>query len=912
MAYKSFVNCTEEEYKNVIYSQDSRNKIQILFNSVELEDADYYCESFRLNSRIIPNGSKVFGLNSFVANEAELILHDVDVNTIVDDVRISIGTLVNDTYEYVPIGIFHIQDKPVTDKNKVTIKLRDSSVKFDFNYNAEPLITNNGGSATKFQIFQDICTQAGVTTQIASFLGSEDVVSVYDNSKTARQYIAWLAEQSGAVATISREDELIFIYLNELEIVDVPLYYVEKYENGEPYKIERIVYEDAIRKFESPDPTLETMAEEEEQSQEKKGTLYLDTANPYISSQEQVDSIFEEVGGFEINSFNTGKVLGNPAIDSYDLIEILENSTLSITWDGDVNGKDVFNSLYYKISDIVPDRNDLIEQQIIQLISGVSRVTKIREYMIHDYENSRYPINPGDITSVQDIILIVNKDIVFDENRTLYKGIYFSKYSNGYVLELTLPKNKTYKTLATNTLTYNGVMIQEFDTKIGLEARQENVTKTGEQLYRQYVQTEINNLDLAIIQTILKQNEQGTQINETIRNLESTTSKVGTLEGNMTTLSQKADSIDGSVKKIGGNNMVINSVGYYKLDKYTQQSKNAISEITWDGDGTDREKYGNALYKVSDLTPTKEELMGQTVTAISSTGEANSFVIDTVTNTTQIMEENENIYCGTFEEAGGFPYIVVIKETTIIDDITYTMGTYFYAYIDEGITSAYVSKLTLPSSINNSNSIVMYGRNPIFYGVSDSEAGFIITNDKITHEAITGFVIGKEYTLTFKYFNDVNNHLIFKFYNDDEEITLLDINEQKDLTEVVHTFIANDTTCYYSIESISLETTTCGITDLIIKGGNTRSDWESAPAEIQGTNIAIYYNGIEVTSVDDNIKTVINNIGFSIVNDNGNIMVTVNKDRVLLNNTEIKGYFKFNSFLWQEMEINGDTHLLIT
>ncbi|MBO5143032.1 MAG: hypothetical protein J6C46_08635 [Clostridia bacterium] len=782
MAYKSFVNCTEEEYKNVIYSQDSRNKIQILFNSVELEDADYYCESFRLNSRIIPNGSKVFGLNSFVANEAELILHDVDVNTIVDDVRISIGTLVNDTYEYVPIGIFHIQDKPVTDKNKVTIKLRDSSVKFDFNYNAEPLITNNGGSATKFQIFQDICTQAGVTTQIASFLGSEDVVSVYDNSKTARQYIAWLAEQSGAIATISRDDELVFVYLNELEEIDVPLYYVEKYENGEPYKIERIVYEDAIRKFESPDPTLETMAEEEEQSQEKKGTLYLDTANPYISSQEQVDSIFEEVGGFEINSFNTGKVLGNPAIDSYDLIEILENSTLSITWDGDVNGKDVFNSLYYKISDIVPDRNDLIEQQIIQLISGVSRVTKIREYMIHDYENSRYPINPGDITSVQDIILIVNKDIVFDENRTLYKGIYFSKYSNGYVLELTLPKNKTYKTLATNTLTYNGVMIQEFDTKIGLEAREENVTKTGEQLYRQYVQTEINNLDLTITQTILKQNEQGTQINETIRNLESTTSRVGTLEGDMSTLSQKADSIDGSVKKIGGNNMVINSVGYYKLDKYTQEN----------------------------------------------------------------------------------------------------------------------------------NGVILTGRNPIFYGVSDSEAGFIITNDKITHEAINGFVIGKEYTLTFKYFNDVNNHLIFKFYNDDEEITLLDINEQKDLTEVVHTFIANDTTCYYSIESISLETTTCGITDLIIKGGNTRSDWESAPAEIQGTNIAIYYNGIEVTSVDDNIKTVINNIGFSIVNDNGNIMVTVNKDRVLLNNTEIKGYFKFNSFLWQEMEINGDTHLLIT
>ena len=902
MAYKSFVNCTEEEYKNVIYSQDSRNKIQILFNSVELEDADYFCESFTLNSRIIPNGSKVFGLNSFVANEAELILHDVDVNTIVDDVRISIGTLVNDTYEYVPIGIFHIQDKPVTDKNKVTVKLRDSSVKFDFNYNAEPLITNNGGSATKFQIFQDICTQAGVTTQIASFLGSEDVVSVYDNSKTARQYIAWLAEQSGAIATISRDDELVFIYLNELEEIDVPLYYVEKYENGEPYKIERIVYEDAIRKFESPDPTLETMAEEEEQSQEKKGTLYLDTANPYISSQEQVDSIFEEVGGFKINSFNTGRVLGNPTIDSYDLIKITELLSNAIEWNGDTTDREQYHE-NYKVSDLTPTKEELIGQTVDIFYSNATQSYTIDESLIDDSQEN------GNFINISNSIILVFREPITEEGVTYSPGVYFqgSLDMGAYISKLTLDKKNTYKTLATNTLTYTGVLRQEFDTKIGLEARQENVTKTGEQLYRQYVQTEINNLDLTITQTILKQNEQDTQINETIRNLESTTSRVGTLEGDMSTLSQKADSIDGSVKKIGGNNMVINSVGYYKLDKYTQQSKNPIVEINWNGDTTNRENIQSMTYKVSSIVPTREELIGGSfVFKVGTTSTEHTILQEDIVD---IWDDNSG---KIFTISGG--NIIIITEPTEI--YPQSPGIYFYGNnLDEPEEwggQQKVTKLTYNKDISNSNSIVLAGKNAIFYGVSDSEAGFIITNDKITHEAITGFVIGKEYTLTFKYFNDVNNHLIFKFYNDDEEITLLDINEQKNLTEVVHTFIANDTTCYYSIESISLETTTCGITDLIIKGGNTRSDWESAPAEIQGTNIAIYYNGIEVTSVDDNIKTVINNIGFSIVNDNGSIMVTVNKDRVLLNNTEVKGYFKFNSFLWQEMEINGDTHLLIT
>ena len=780
MAYKSFVNCTKEEYKNVIYSQDAKNKIQILFNGVELEDADYFCESFTLNSRIIPNGSKVFGLNSFVANEAELILHDVDVNTIVDDVRISIGTLVNNTYEYVPIGIFHIQDKPVTDKNKVTVKLRDSSVKFDFNYNAEPLITNNGGSATKFQIFQDICTQAGVTTQIASFLGSEDVVSVYDNSKTARQYIAWLAEQSGAIATISRDDELVFIYLNELEEIDVPLYYVEKYENGEPYKIERIVYEDAIRKFESPDPTLETMAEEEEQSQEKKGTLYLDTANPYISSQEQVDSIFEEVGEFEINSFNTGRVLGNPTIDSYDLIKITELLESNIIeWDGDATGREIYNFQglsFYKVSDLTPTKKDLIGQTAEAIINGGVSSKIISETDINKWE--AYP-NIIDVSMFMHVL----PEPMEIEGVNCLAGIYFFSLDGfGYATKLTLDKKNTYKTLATNTLTYTGVLRQEFDTKIGLEARQENVTKTGEQLYRQYVQTEINNLDQSIKQTILKQDEQGTALNETIATLEKTTQTIQDMTGNISKIEQNVNSIDGSVKKIGGNNMVINSVGYYGADKYTVN-----------GTGT-----------------------------------------------------------------------------------------------------------------------ILWGKNGIFNGVSDSEAGIIITNDKIVHDSIGGLVIGKEYTLTFKYFNDANNNLIFTFYNSDESVEILNISEQKSLSEIVYTFIANDTTCHYSIESISLENTTCGITDLIIKGGNTRSDWESAPAEIQGTNITIYYNGIEITSVTDEVKTVIDNIGFSITNTNEDIMVTVNKDRVLLNNTRVNGYFQFNSFLWQEITINDDIHLLIT
>lgn len=359
------------EYKQVIYSGDARNKLKLLFNNVELQDADRYCERLTIKSRIVPNGAKIFSLNNFISKEAELILHDIDTSIIQDQVSISIGTLVGNSYEYVPIGIFNIQDTPTNDKNKTTIKLRDNSVKFDFNYNAKPLIDSGGGTATKLQILQDICSKAGVTCNISSFIGSTDRVGIYDNTITARQYIADLAEQAGRIATINRSGELIFVNINDLTTWNIPLSIVERYELGKAYRIGKVVYEDGVRKYETASTTYDT--------------LFLDASNPYVSSQAQVNSILQQVNAFEIDSVKTGKILGNPAIDGYDLINIY---------------------------------NDKVEG------------------------------NPS-----------------------------------------------IFKTLATNDLTYTGVLINTFDTQIGEDDREQNVSILGEATFKKWAKTEIDNIN---------------------------------------------------------------------------------------------------------------------------------------------------------------------------------------------------------------------------------------------------------------------------------------------------------------------------------------------------------------------------------------------------------------------------------
>lgn len=392
MAYTNFQNCTASEYKNIVYNQETNNKIKILFNNVELEDADEYCESFEVVSRVIPNGSKIFMLENLVSQEATLVLHNIDTSIIQDQVSISIGTLVSEnTYEYVPIGIYNLQEIPTTDNGKTTIKLRDNSVKLDFNYNAKPLIDEHGGTATKLQILQDICTKAGITCNVSTFIGSSDLIGIYDNTITGRQYVAYLAGSAGAIPIITRTGALDFKYINSLSTIEIPIEIVEKYSNAENFKISRVVYEDAIRKYEHGSETYDT--------------LFLDSANPYISSQSQVDSIYNIVNDFEINSFTTGNILGNPAIDSYDLIQITD-------YDGTIFKTFANNTLRYNgkmINTFASEISFERKKENVSLKSGATFKKWAKTEI--DNANAQITIQAGQIEEIQTDISTPNQRV---------------------------------------------------------------------------------------------------------------------------------------------------------------------------------------------------------------------------------------------------------------------------------------------------------------------------------------------------------------------------------------------------------------------------------------------------------------------------------------------------------------------
>lgn len=311
MAYTNFQNCTAQEYKTIIYSGNANQSLKLWVNNIEIEDIDEYCEEVSINNKIFPNGSTNFNINELISKEVEIVVRNLQPSDFNGEIKFSIGTLIdeeNDIYEYVPMGVYNVQDKPITDYDKITLTLRDNSIKLDVPYNAKPLLDLNDGTATLLQVLNDICTTCNLTTKITTFPNSSKLIGIYDNTINARIYVNYIAGQAGAIPITDRDGELDFVYVNNLTTHKIPLNILESYEIGEPYAISKVIYESGIIKYEAGTDINDIM--------------YLDSANVYINTQEQVNSIYNIVNGFNIDSVETGNILGNPAIDPWDLIKV--------------------------------------------------------------------------------------------------------------------------------------------------------------------------------------------------------------------------------------------------------------------------------------------------------------------------------------------------------------------------------------------------------------------------------------------------------------------------------------------------------------------------------------------------------------------------------------------------------------
>lgn len=324
------------------------------------------------------------------------------------------------------------------------------------------------------------------------------------------------------------------------------------------------------------------------------------------------------------------------------------------------------------------------------------------------------------------------------------------------------------------------------------------------------------------------------------------------------------------------------------------------------------------------ITLTKAELVKSDETILGVVSETKTSLEDRITGEVEILNQNisiirqlANSISASVSQLGGMNK--VINSVGLYGDDMYSIsgGTIANAYFGEyaDLKSFTISGAKVQPSFNQS-----------------------ITHQKI--ELNKGI-----YTLTMKVSNGAGNRLKFTMTgtyplyekgSDDEYkqndyvsydknthvVTIVDTSEEVSLLELVYKFkidpeITTDNVTYTIQNTSSNENVIVGFyTDLIIKDGDVRSNWESGKNEIIGTALSIYYNGVEITSTEENseFKTVINNTGFSVVDlseDSHNIL-KLNTSSVYLGvDTKVDGRFSIQNFNFQEYIIDSDNILIL-
>lgn len=249
--------------------------IKIYFDN-ELIDEDKYSslsnnfELFDTTFKLGTTSSNIFKLS--VGKEA-VTIQPSEVK-IYDDTTL-MATLVIDNIE--------------EDDYSYTYTLTDKMVNLEFYYDASLIFVN--GHTTLLDIALDICSKAGITLATTDFRGYDKDISWNDNTRTAREYIGYIAELNGGYAQIGEDGRLYFLKQKTNAVKTIGIDDCKDFKIGERKEITRVVYELGTLKYEYGDET--------------GNTLYLNSDNVFITEASEVEAIYNEIQGFVFYNFTT-------------------------------------------------------------------------------------------------------------------------------------------------------------------------------------------------------------------------------------------------------------------------------------------------------------------------------------------------------------------------------------------------------------------------------------------------------------------------------------------------------------------------------------------------------------------------------------------------------------------------------
>ena len=289
---------TSDKYKELIYS-GKKCLLNVYIDGNLINDDDIY--SFKVTHNLF-DGGKV-SLGSTTSKSIELEINREALPETYSNFYIETGLTIDGIDEIVPIGYFTLEEIN-KDEDAVSITAVDYMMKFE-------KIISDFVSSKAIEILQAICDVCGVELATTDFVGSDTELIIYDGTTmTARQVIGYIAELAGGFATIGRDGKLYIKKIGEnTTTIDIDLF--SEYSWGEKFVCNGVEFTTESYSFKASNEEITGQL------------LSLNVNNPFITTEEQVQAIYNNVIGLKINGF-TGQSLLDPALDIGDIVYINE------------------------------------------------------------------------------------------------------------------------------------------------------------------------------------------------------------------------------------------------------------------------------------------------------------------------------------------------------------------------------------------------------------------------------------------------------------------------------------------------------------------------------------------------------------------------------------------------------------
>lgn len=351
---------TSEAYKKAITShfRDGQNAI-VEFSKKKFEQRWIRSISF---SHLL-NDDEYLTFGSISSKKVEISLNDLDGS--IKTMQLG-GEYFGLTYQMgeqlVPIGTFRVDGSPdKNEKNVVKITAYDRLYYADTRY-----YCMLGQSYTGKDLLLDATSQAGIELASETILAytNMDLKQTYvPENMTCRQVISYVAELTGSMAVMTRDDKLDFIQL----VNNMPTAGALDIHNCYDMTFDEADYiVDGLRYYESDDSFLKA-------GTGKKRIICLTSAN-FLVNQQVLDNLINRINGMTFRPFKCPRYDGDPAIDAGD---ILATSNLDgsktyrimptvVTWEFNGGLKGTLENPASTSATVSPKNTTTLEQKISQ------------------------------------------------------------------------------------------------------------------------------------------------------------------------------------------------------------------------------------------------------------------------------------------------------------------------------------------------------------------------------------------------------------------------------------------------------------------------------------------------------------------------------------------------------------------